>query len=471
MASFNPKTRYDIVPQDIHIRDFRDYEDEFVTRPPYQRKNVWSRKKQQSLLDSMFRRYYIPRIVIREVRLGEEHTINEVIDGQQRIITAQNFLKDELQLPESLKDVRPDLPGKTYSKLPSEIRRFVDRELIYTADVVKNIDNPRNPEHQRIATEIFWRLQQGESLTFMEIAHSRLSSLARNFLVKHADDQTFDFEKYRPVDNNPNKHHFFNVISRNNDRMQHLALLARLLILEERWVENNGPCDIRDQEIIEYIDEYQRVDGIGNYSFDELPQAKRVKSTMNKFYAVFKDDPMIDENGGMREFSIEYFIISVFLLLRHLDSYYVFDKKEEKLFREFVLSFHNRWKSERDESDTDILFFSESRQMGANEIGVRDRIIRQLFFEYALAQDHQMLTKDEKRVFNEAERIRVYRRDNGLCQVCLAEGKPEIEARVPWSEYDTDHVLPHSKGGATMIENAQVLCRYHNQQKGNKIPA
>jgi hypothetical protein len=85
-----------------------------------------------------------------------------------------------------------------------------------------------------------------------------------------------------------------------------------------------------------------------------------------------------------------------------------------------------------------------------------------------LQHSHEMLTKDERRAFNEAERIAIYRRDNGLCQMCVAEEKPEKECRVPWSEYDADHVIPHSKGGKTEIENAQVLCRYHNQQKGAK---
>jgi hypothetical protein len=183
---------------------------------------------------------------------------------------------------------------------------------------------------------------------------------------------------------------------------------------------------------------------------------------------VFKGDQMVDENGGMREFNIEYFIISIYLLLRHIETYYVFDKKEEKLFHEFVIAFHDRWKSERNEADTDILYFSESRQMSAKEIANRDRIIRQAFFEYAMEKGHNLLTKDERRAFNEAERIKIYRRDNGLCQICLQEGKPETEARVPWSEYDADHVIPHSKGGTTTIENAQVLCRYHNQQKGNR---
>jgi hypothetical protein len=84
----------------------------------------------------------------------------------------------------------------------------VDKDLKYDVDLIKGIDDPLNPEHQRIATEIFWRLQQGESLNFMEIAHARLSSRVRNFLVKYGDDISFDFEKYQPVDENPKKHRF-----------------------------------------------------------------------------------------------------------------------------------------------------------------------------------------------------------------------------------------------------------------------
>jgi len=180
----------------------------------YQRKSVWGPKKKKALLDSLFRRYYVPRIVIREVRRDHEHTAREVIDGQQRITTAKEFLSDEITLPKSLADIDSSLPGSRYSDLPAELRRFVDRELKYNADIVKGIEDPRNPEHQRIAAEIFWRLQQGETLTFMEIAHSRLSSLSRNFVEKYADDIRFDYQAYEPVDGNPDKHPFFRVIDR-----------------------------------------------------------------------------------------------------------------------------------------------------------------------------------------------------------------------------------------------------------------
>lgn len=461
---FNPKPNYDITFDSIQLKDFNDYWEEFVVRPPYQRKSVWSRKKQQALLDSLFRRFYVPRIVVREIRISEEKTRREVIDGQQRITTAKLFFSDELPLPKSLADVSPEFPGKRYSDLSVEHRRFADRELKYNADIVKGIDDPTNREHQRIAAEIFWRLQQGESLTYMEIAHARLSSLSRNFVVKFADDISFDYANYKPVDGNKDKHRFFALLDRKNDRMQHLALLTRFLMIEAA----EGPTDIKDTDLMEYIDRYQADDGIGNMAFESKPEAQSVLRALHTFFDIFKADPMVsDGSSKMKELRTEYFIISLYMLLRHLLRYYVFDQAEKELFREFTLNWHGRWRK-RHEGDEDAMLFADNRQQTGGEIGVRDRIVRQAFFSFAQAQGHDMLSKDERRTFNEAERIEIYRRHNGMCQECLAEGKPEKNCIVPWSEYEADHVFPHSRGGQTAVWNGQVLCKQHNASKGAK---
>jgi len=298
----------------------------------------------------------------------------------------------------------------------------------------------------------------------MEIAHPRLSSLSRNFIVKYADDIRFDYDTYEPIDSNPDKHFFFRAIDRNNDRMQHLALLSRLLILEE----SDGLADVRETDVMKFIDSHQVPDGIGNLAYEKQAQAKDTLHNTRVFYDVFATDPMLD-GEGLKELRVEYFIISIYLLLRHLRRYYVFDAAERELFRKFVIDFHERWRALRGE-DSDILIFAESRQHNETDIRIRHQILRQLFFDYASEQGHDVLTKDERRVFNEAERIFVYRMDEGLCQVCLEEGKSEIEARVPWREYDADHVVPHAKGGPTDVTNAQVLCRYHNKQKGASVP-
>src|SRR5690606_8508402 len=134
--------------------------------------------------DSLFRRDYIPKLVIREVRLSDAKTIDEVIDGQQRINTVQDLFNNDFKLRKSIEDLSKDLPGKTYEDLSPEMRLFLDEKVKFDVDRIKGIDDPKNRNHQKIATEIFWRLQQGESLNFMEIAHAKLASLTRNFVVK-----------------------------------------------------------------------------------------------------------------------------------------------------------------------------------------------------------------------------------------------------------------------------------------------
>lgn len=463
--AFNPKTEYTIVPTEISIKDFFEYKEDFVTRPPYQRKAVWNKKKKQALMDSLFRRYYIPKLVIREVRKDDSGTVSEIVDGQQRITTVQDFFDNKYPLPKTLSDLGDDLAGKYYKDLNTEIRKFIDKSLKYQADVIKNIEEPNNVEHQIIATEIFWRLQQGESLNYMEVAHAQLSSLSRNFIVKYSDDLTFDYEAYTPIDANKDKLAFFNLLDVDNGRMKHLQFMARFLLIEKE----GGYTDLSDKKITEFINEYKTKKGIGDYSFENEKIATNVKTNLNTFYSIFKDDAMLDDNNGIKEFSTEYFIISIYMLIRHLRMYYVLDDETKTNIKGFVYDFYKRWKTYDEGTDTDLLTFSNRRQQGETDLEVRDMILRQIFFKYVSDNNLELKEKDTNRAFSELQRIIIYRKGKGLCQQCLREDVPEKEARVSWSKYQADHVLPHSKGGETVIENGELLCSFHNLSKGNRI--
>jgi 5-methylcytosine-specific restriction endonuclease McrA len=460
---FSPRQDYNIIPGLVRLKDFDDFPEAYITRPPYQRKTVWEEKRKQALMDSLLRRYYVPKLVLRVVRLSDERAVDEVIDGQQRINTVQEFFANKFKLPETLRELSSDMAGKTYEQLPVEIKQYVSK-LELAVDRITNIENPKDPSHQRVATDIFWRLQQGESLNQMEIAHARLSSKVRNFLVKYADDITFDYQRYVPIDRNPNKHPFFQIISQDNKRMQHLGLLARMLLIER----HGGPTDVRDKVIIDLIDDTQTPDGIGDDSFENDISAKNVLSVLSLYHDLFKGDPMLTDGGTIKELSREYFMLSFFGLLRHVRKAYAINDDVKKHLRSFFDVFYQRWRNVTLD-DRDMAQFAENRQQSSYDLRERDLVLRQLFFEYLKEANYEMVAKDTRRAFNEAERIAIYRSAKGLCQACKSEGKSDEEATVPWGEYEADHLMPHSQGGPTSLDNAQLLCQRHNRSKGATI--
>ncbi len=54
------------------------------------------------------------------------------------------------------------------------------------------------------------------------------------------------------------------------------------------------------------------------------------------------------------------------------------------------------------------------------------------------------------------------------CPLCALEGKANKDRIYKPNEMDADHVTPWSKGGETSRENCQMLCKLHNQIKGNR---
>ena len=71
------------------------------------------------------------------------------------------------------------------------------------------------------------------------------------------------------------------------------------------------------------------------------------------------------------------------------------------------------------------------------------------------------MTIDKRRNFSSGERRYIFRKYNGICQMCGLV----MSIRDKW---EVDHIIPHNKEGETSIRNAQLLCRVCNQEKSNK---
>jgi hypothetical protein len=100
---------------------------------------------------------------------------------------------------------------------------------------------------------------------------------------------------------------------------------------------------------------------------------------------------------------------------------------------------------------------------------------RKGIFEYILggSVDTRLLTV---RVFDEATKNSAYARQtaaanaDGISNCPLCAIGPESNRSKIWklNEMDADHVTAWSKSGSSDIKNCQMLCRTHNQAKGNR---
>jgi len=85
----------------------------------------------------------------------------------------------------------------------------------------------------------------------------------------------------------------------------------------------------------------------------------------------------------------------------------------------------------------------------------------QVYMKWMLNSFPDFVPKDPNRAFSESERIVIWRKAFMKCQSC------EVNISSLTAMH-ADHIVPHSKGGLTTIENAQCLCSSCNLKKSNK---
>jgi hypothetical protein len=100
---------------------------------------------------------------------------------------------------------------------------------------------------------------------------------------------------------------------------------------------------------------------------------------------------------------------------------------------------------------------------------------RKGIFEYILggSVDTKLL---DVRVFDEATKKITYTKqtslakanDNSNCPLCAIGHDANKRKTWNFADMDADHVSAWSKGGATDINNCQMLCKTHNRAKGNR---
>ncbi|MCT7986448.1 DUF262 domain-containing protein [Laspinema sp. A4] len=120
--------------------------------PPEKRRKQWSPKKQSKWIESLL--VNIPSSPLYFYETSYNH--HELIDGHQRLFALRDFYENNLTLTGL--ELKPELNGLTYSQLPADMAKKLDKSQLETMLVMMN---DKLPEEVilNLKQRIFERLQ------------------------------------------------------------------------------------------------------------------------------------------------------------------------------------------------------------------------------------------------------------------------------------------------------------------------
>jgi len=127
---------------------------DYNLNPEFQRRHRWNRYKQSRLIESFIMNVPIPPIFLYEVQYSQY----EVMDGLQRLTAISEFYRDEYSL-EGL-DQWAELNGMSYSRLPEQVRRGIDRRYLSSIILLQETAQS-NTEADRLKQLVFERINSG----------------------------------------------------------------------------------------------------------------------------------------------------------------------------------------------------------------------------------------------------------------------------------------------------------------------
>lgn len=143
------------VPEIVESADYN-------LQPDFQRRPRWARDKQSKLIESLIMNVPIPPIFLYETEYGRY----EVMDGRQRLTAISEYYGNKFALSD-LKEWA-ELNGRTYTTLPEQVRRGIDRRFL-SAIVLLHETAKSAEQANKLKQMVFERINSGgEDLSAQE---------------------------------------------------------------------------------------------------------------------------------------------------------------------------------------------------------------------------------------------------------------------------------------------------------------
>ena len=401
------------------LKSTHGIKDRINTNPDFQRPAVWGRTQKQLLVDTILRDYDIPKLYWRKVSSKPDKY--DVVDGQQRLRAIWDFFEGEFTLP---KDAEPidgeDVAKLKYEELPDDLRMRFD---VYALDVVV-LEESEEDE----VREMFLRLQNGTSLKAQEKRNAYPGQM-RSFIKQLSS------------------HPIFSSVGFGNSRFNHDLVAAQLMCLELA----GEPTNIKNADLNKMYSNFT--------SFDpKSSEAKSVLRTLGILAEIFPEKtPELER----------YNFIAIYCVVAEMQRQYAFDQVKP-LLSEWFIKFETIRRDQElkaeDEIDSEWASYKEKISHSTDSSdSIRWRM--EFMLRNLLELHPHILRKDNQRSFTTVQRLAIFRRDKGSCQLKLkCEG-----IKLTWDDWHCDHFVPWTTGGQTTVENGRAACTACNLSKGATV--
>lgn len=381
---------------------------DIIPQPDYQRDYVMDVKIASRLIESVLLNIPIPTVYLCEELDGRF----SIIDGQQRMTSFVKYLKNEFAL-KGLEELS-ELNGKKFSELEKTLQRTLKSCTLNSIILTK--------ESQELKYEIFARLNQGSiRLKPQELRNCIYRGTLNNMIEEIAKNNRYLNDLF--LENNKRKNYqeyilrFF-ALRNFNDYSSSMTKTMNNFMLKHQNAD--------EQEIKEFKELYNRTIDIikqvfGSTAFCAYDRQKN--QFMNKFSGSIYDS-----------ITIACSMFSPHDLMAHADEI----------------------RNQVNEIKKNNLTYQDYTYAAT---GSKNRVIGRIMMIYQLIENIIGNTNSSQRLYSKSTKEELWY-EGYVCPYCNQQILSIDDAEV-------DHIIPYSKGGNTVIENAQLLHRHCNREKNN----